>query len=66
MYYTNGKLKKVVNDARTLIAKSRSAPVDAALEADEDRAVPKLTEGGIITLERTLTRLQTLLDAHYT
>lgn len=63
MYYTSHRLEKVLNESRLLIEKSKSqedqdmAPVD-----DEDLAVPRLTAGGIITLERTLTKLQSLLD----
>ena len=61
-YYTNGKLKKVLDDARALIEKSRASK--ESTEADRELAVPRLSGGGIITLERTLTKLQALLDAH--
>lgn len=60
MYYTNGRLKKVVHDAQVLIEKSK-IPLDQA-EADGDVAVPRLSGGGIITLDRTLAKLQGLLD----
>ena len=63
-YYTNGKLKKVLDDARALIEKSKASKEDT--EADRELAVPRLSGGGIITLERTLTELQALLDAHPT
>ncbi|ESK98044.1 isocitrate lyase [Moniliophthora roreri MCA 2997] len=59
MYYTNGRLEKVLRDSRTLIEKSR-AQEDTE---DQDLAVPRLTVGGIIALERTLSKLQGLLDA---
>lgn len=59
-YYTGGKLAKVLNDARALIEKSKSSKEEQ--EADQDLAVPRLTGGGIIALERTLAKLQTLLD----
>ncbi|KAL6309869.1 hypothetical protein BKA93DRAFT_814242 [Sparassis latifolia] len=59
-YYTTGKLAKVLNDARGLIQKSKTTSEDT--EADRDLAVPRLTGGGIITLERTLAKLQSLLD----
>ena len=60
LYYTNGRLAKVIRDSRTLIEKSRE-PSDG----DEgDLAVPRLTAGGIITLERTLVKLQALLEQH--
>ncbi|OCH96053.1 hypothetical protein OBBRIDRAFT_766074 [Obba rivulosa] len=61
-YYTRGKLAKVLADARALIEKSRAGgPVT---DAERELAVPRLTGGGIITLERTLVKLQALLDAH--
>jgi ubiquitin-conjugating enzyme E2 O len=64
MYYRNGCLEKVVHDARMLIEKSR-IPLDQA-EADGDDgdvAVPRLSGGGIITLDRTLAKLQALLSS---
>ena len=61
-YYTNGKLKKVLDDARALIEKSKTSKENT--EADRELAVPRLSGGGIITLERTLAKLQALLDAH--
>ncbi|KAI0371562.1 hypothetical protein BV20DRAFT_965322 [Pilatotrama ljubarskyi] len=63
-YYTNGKLRKVLNDARKLIEKSRAMQGEEIPEEDRERAVPRLSSGGIITLERTLAKLQALLDAH--
>jgi len=59
LYYTKGRLAKVLNDARQLITKSKNEP---AGDVDQDLAVPRLTAGGIITLERTLGKLQLLLD----
>lgn len=61
-YYTNGKLKKVLDDAHALIEKSQKN--EEGTDADRELAVPRLTGGGIITLERTLAKLQALLDAH--
>ena len=61
-YYANGKLKKVLDDARALIEKSRASK--ESTDADRELAVPRLSGGGIITLERTLAKLQALLDAH--
>jgi ubiquitin-conjugating enzyme E2 O len=61
LYYGQGRLEKVLNDARKLIDKSRATP---EAEADDDLAIPHLTTGGIIMLERTLTKLQRLLDSH--
>ncbi|PSS37603.1 hypothetical protein PHLCEN_2v530 [Hermanssonia centrifuga] len=77
MYYRNGKLQKVVQDARALVDKSRTTTPNAADtgngdaegsdsdSSDRDLAVPRLTGGGIITLERTLAKLQVLLDTHH-
>ncbi|CDO77016.1 hypothetical protein BN946_scf184380.g1 [Trametes cinnabarina] len=64
-YYTKGKLRKVLDDARALIEKSRATrAVEELPEADRERAVPRLSSGGIITLERTLAKLQALWDAY--
>ncbi|KAH7885926.1 hypothetical protein F5I97DRAFT_1936882 [Phlebopus sp. FC_14] len=59
LYYTKGRLAKVLRDARLLIEKSKQ---ETDSENDQDIAVPRLTAGGIITLERTLVNLQTLFD----
>ncbi|KAG6911555.1 hypothetical protein DXG01_011857 [Tephrocybe rancida] len=60
LYYQNHRLEKVLRDARALIQKSKATPqLDTT---DSDLAVPRLTAGGIITLERTLNKLQALLD----
>ncbi|KAF5375118.1 hypothetical protein D9758_000439 [Tetrapyrgos nigripes] len=65
IYFTNRKLEKVVSNAKTLIQKSRDAPSSVTMEDEQEAAaVPRLTAGGIITLERTLTKLQGLLDTH--
>ncbi|KAI0082256.1 hypothetical protein K474DRAFT_1703259 [Panus rudis PR-1116 ss-1] len=61
-YYTQGKLDKVIRSARVLIDKSKSGLSDST--ADADLAIPRLTGGGIIALERTLAKLQSLLDSH--
>jgi len=57
-YYNNRRLEKVILDSRALIAKSKLPSEDD----DRELAVPRLTGGGIITLERTLSKLQGLLD----
>ena len=62
LYFTNGRLKKVLQDARALIEKSRTHAEES--EADKELAVPRLTGGGIITLERTLAKLQAIYDAN--
>jgi ubiquitin-conjugating enzyme E2 O len=63
IYYTNKLLEKVVLDARVLIETSKQTSKDAPTDVDADKAVPRLTAGGIITLERTLSKLQFLLDS---
>jgi ubiquitin-conjugating enzyme E2 O len=58
LYHTQGRLAKVLQDSRALIQKSQSESEIA--ETDQNLAVPRLTTGGIIMLERTLSKLQTL------
>lgn len=60
MYYHNRRLEKVVRDARMLVDKSKTG--GDVKDGDQDLAVPSLTAGGIIALERTLTKLQAFLD----
>ncbi|KAF8807738.1 hypothetical protein BYT27DRAFT_7338382 [Phlegmacium glaucopus] len=60
LYYSKKRLHKVVQDAQRLIQKSRDG-LEITLE-DQDIAVPRLTAGGIIALERTLNRLCSCLD----
>ena len=60
LYHSRGKLRKVLEDARALVQKSREEPVDSVTVVSSDRAVPRLTSGAIITLERTLTKLEGL------
>jgi ubiquitin-conjugating enzyme E2 O len=60
LYHKKGKLQKVVQDARTLIEISKTSA--ASKEERQDRAVARLTEGGIIALNRTLSRLTALAD----
>jgi ubiquitin-conjugating enzyme E2 O len=60
LFYTKKRLYKVVQDAQKLIQKSRDG-LEISLE-DQDIAVPRLTAGGIIALERTLKRLCSFLD----
>ncbi|KAI6047747.1 hypothetical protein EDC04DRAFT_2863935 [Pisolithus marmoratus] len=64
LYYTKGKLAEVLWDSRQLIEKSKQTDSSSisTLGDCQDVSVPRLTAGGIITLERTLTRLQNLLD----
>lgn len=61
IYYERGRLSKVVKESRDLIERSRTMK---ELEDDNDRAVPRLTEGGIIPLLRTLDKLEAILASH--
>lgn len=61
-YYTKGTLSRVISNAELLI--SRSTASNGVQEEDSDRAVPRLTQGGILPLRRTLVKLHALLDAH--
>ncbi|KAI0041793.1 hypothetical protein FA95DRAFT_1584625 [Auriscalpium vulgare] len=62
LYYKDGRLAKVLRDARALVAKSHEPPSEEDTVADRERAVPRLTAGGIITLERTLAKLEALRE----
>jgi ubiquitin-conjugating enzyme E2 O len=59
-YYTKGGLTRVLAHSRRLVARS-AVPTDNA--KDGDLAVPRLSTGGVLTLTRTLKKLQELLDA---
>lgn len=61
IYYTSGRLEKVVLGARALIEKSKTPPMD--VEEDKELALPRLTAGGVITLTRTLGKLEALLHS---
>ncbi|KAG7450676.1 uncharacterized protein BT62DRAFT_927948 [Guyanagaster necrorhizus] len=61
LYYTNHRLEKVVCDCRDLVEKSRRET--DLTEGEKDLAIPRLTAGGIIAVERTLMKLQVLLDS---
>lgn len=72
-YWTGGRLEKVIRDADRLISSSRQAQADDSsggrgAEAEtgrgstDERAVPRLTLGGILPLERTISHLRDVLD----
>jgi ubiquitin-conjugating enzyme E2 O len=63
LYREKGRLHKVIKDARGLIEKSRAVQGQDISEADAELAVPRLSEGGIIMLERVLNKLQAIADA---
>ncbi|KAF8323122.1 hypothetical protein DL93DRAFT_2147193 [Clavulina sp. PMI_390] len=60
LYFNHGKLKKVIDDADELITTSRRPAEESTIEPG-DCAVPRLTVGAILPLERTLARLRTIL-----
>ncbi|EIN14046.1 hypothetical protein PUNSTDRAFT_140436 [Punctularia strigosozonata HHB-11173 SS5] len=60
LYRKKGKLEKVIQDARTLVDKSKSSIPPT--EKENDRAVARLTEGGIIALNRVLVKLVAQAD----
>ncbi|THH13368.1 hypothetical protein EW146_g6839 [Bondarzewia mesenterica] len=59
LYHKQGRLEKVLCHSQALIEKSRASS-DTDAEVDRELAVPRLTAGGIITLERTLAKLEAL------
>lgn len=70
LYRKQGRLAKVLCDARALVEKSRTessassnANANTGGDRDSEPAVPRLTAGGIITLERTLVKLEALQQA---
>ena len=60
LYYTRCRLQKIILDAEVLIKNSRTH--STIRPEDRDQAVPGLTTGGIISLERTLIKLRALLE----
>jgi len=66
MYFDRAKLSRVIDDAKRLIEASGSsssggADMSRTIPGWEDKAVPKLTPGGILPLERTLVKLEAIL-----
>jgi ubiquitin-conjugating enzyme E2 O len=51
----------ILSPSSSSSSSSSSTSARTAADADSDLAVPRLTAGGIIALERTLTKLQSLL-----
>ncbi|KAK1228645.1 hypothetical protein PQX77_008239 [Marasmius sp. AFHP31] len=62
-YYTNHGLEKLLRNSKELIARSRSSVTSSDDDEELEVAIPQLSVGGIITLERTLDKLQGLLDS---
>jgi len=59
IYFSDGKLDKVLQHSEALIGRSGAVSADSDDES-YDLAVPRLTAGGIISLRRVLGRLQSL------
>lgn len=59
LYYKKGRLAKLIADADDLI--ERSSAADAGV-TNADVAVPRLSMGGVIALNRTLSKLRALLE----
>lgn len=62
-YIKQGRLAKVVSDARALIALSEAGEYEAPKEVlnESDPAVGVLSEGAVIMLRRTLDKLETIM-----
>jgi ubiquitin-conjugating enzyme E2 O len=64
LYVTQGKLAKIIADSIALITWSRGAEGQGPKSVQGyERAIDHLTLGGILTLERTLSHLQSILDS---
>lgn len=61
IYITNGRLAKVIKASRQLITKSKETK--DAMEDTSDLAVPRLTDGGIIPITRTLDKLEAIMSS---
>lgn len=61
LYYKKGRLAKLIADADNLI--KRSGSEEDAEMTNADAAIPKLSMGGVIALNRTLTKLRALLES---
>jgi len=61
LYHKQGRLQKIMDDAEHLIQKSKDSP-DVG-PGDQDLAIPRLTAGGIIALERILNKLRNYIQA---
>jgi ubiquitin-conjugating enzyme E2 O len=62
-YIKQGRLAKVIADARALIARSEAGEYEAPKEVlkESDPAVGVLSEGAVIMLRRTLDKLEGIL-----
>jgi ubiquitin-conjugating enzyme E2 O len=66
LYYTKGRLGRVLAESRRLVEKSKALNAENTpyTESEQELSVPRLTGGGIITLERSLVKLQGLWDTY--
>jgi ubiquitin-conjugating enzyme E2 O len=60
LYIHQGKLGQIIRNAQALIERSKDGS-EPTIE-EQEAAVPRLSSGGVLTLSRTLTKLQSLLD----
>lgn len=61
IYFNRGRLGKIIKSAKDLMEKSKEK--EGANETS-DSAVPRLTAGGVLTLTRTLDKLQDIQLDH--
>ena len=66
LYYTEGRLGRVLTESRRLVEKSKALNAENIpyKESEQESSVPRLTGGGIIALERSLVKLQSLWDTY--
>ncbi|THH08339.1 hypothetical protein EW145_g2772 [Phellinidium pouzarii] len=64
VYLIRGKLAKIIKDSRDLIEKSKASKDTDDDDDDNELAVPRLTDGGMIPLTRTLDKLEGILAGH--
>ena len=62
-YRQRGHLDKVIKDAETLIARSSSISHSGEVDEDLDVALPRLSAGGVLSLQKTLKKLKELRTA---
>ena len=59
-YRQRGYLDKVIKDAESLIARSSATSHSGGVGEDSDIAIPRLSAGGILSLQKTLKKLREL------
>ena len=61
IYHNQGRLRIVIEKANALMQKSKDTPEHA--NHDDDLAVSRLTQGGMISLSRTMLKLEALSNS---